>query len=205
MKLVFKSHVGNWERFEQRKNSEKFKRLRADILQRDAFICQFCSHMSQELTVINADNQYRNNSPDNLVSACELCAQVTLLDQYRIDYAGQDRIIYFPELLQEQINQLCRVLFCKMKEEGGESAYNAKKIFAQLQDRAAWLDQKAGCKLSSPGLFNLYLCQKNKDQTLIQHLRWLPNFEGYQQNALRWKDEISVMADEDSNTSANFN
>ena len=194
MKLVLKSEVGNWERFVQRKEHEKFKQIRADILYRDAFTCQFCAQVSQALEVINADNNYRHNVPTNMVSACELCARVNLLDSYAMDYAGQDRIIYFPELLQEQMNQLCRMLFCKMTMEG-ESTYNAKRIFAQLQDRAAWLNQKANCQLSHPGMFNVYFRQQQKDPQLIQQLRWLPHFDSYQESVPRWKDEITSMVE----------
>jgi intracellular multiplication protein IcmJ len=194
MKLVLKTETNNWERFSQRKNSQAFKKARADVLYRDHFTCQYCYHQSQELEVINIDNNYHNNKGSNLVSACELCAKCTLLDGYGLEYTGGDKMIYLPEMLQEQVNQLCRVLFCKMTAEG-EGAYNAKMIFAQLQDRAKWLDDKAACTLSHPALYSLYFHQAKKDKLLIQQLRWLPAFETFKDSVERWKQELEVMVD----------
>ncbi len=194
MKLTLKTGTNNWERFEQRKKNPLFKKIRADVLYRDHFTCQYCYHESQELEVVNIDNDYHNNKSANLASACELCAKCTLLDGYSLDYTGADKMIYLPEMLQEQVNQLCRVLFCKMTEEG-EGAYNAKMILAQLQDRATWLDEKAGCALSQPAIYSLYCHQQNKDPQLIQQLRWLPAPESFKDSVERWKVELEAMVD----------
>lgn len=192
MKLVLKSKSNNWERFAQRKANPKFQKIRADVLYRDQFTCQFCFYQSEALEVINIDNDYHNNTPNNLISACDLCAQCTLLDRYALDYAGQDRIIYLPELTQEQVNHLCRTLFCKSIGEG-DSAYNAKMIIAKLQDRAAYLQEKTQCHLDQPGIFVLYREQGQANQQLIQQLRWLPSIDSYQADLSRWQDDIEGM------------
>lgn len=194
MKLTLKSHPNNWERFTQRKNNQLFKKIRADVLYRDHFTCQYCYYQSQHLEVVNIDGNYRNNKGNNLISGCDLCARCLLLDGYPLEYSGGDKMIYLPEMLQEQVNQLCRVLFCKMAGEG-DSVYNAKMIYSQLQDRAKWLDEKAECQLSHPALFSVYCQQENKDIQLINQIRWLPAPESYQASLETWKQEVEAMVE----------
>jgi intracellular multiplication protein IcmJ len=145
--------------------------------------------MSADLEVINADNDYSNNVESNLISACALCTRCTLLDAYGLDYAGNDRVIYMPELSQEQLNHLCQVLFCQL-QLGGDAAYNAKMLLAQLQDRADWLDHQASCKLSHPALFVQYMQSEKRDLALVNKLRLLPDAEGYQEHAKAWLQSL---------------
>ncbi|MDF2939945.1 MAG: endonuclease [Gammaproteobacteria bacterium] len=199
MKLLLQGKTNNWERFKQRKQNETFRKIRADIVQRDKHRCQFCGYKTALLEIINADNNYSNNKKSNLISSCTLCAKCTLLDSYSLDYSGNDKIIYLPEITQEQLNQLCRVLFCQTAgNENGEVAYNAKMVLAQLQDRANWLDQKTGCQLSQPALYLHYLHSANKDPNLIAKLRWLPDIESYKDAIPTWQNELSgVVAEAD--------
>ncbi|MDF2690149.1 MAG: icmJ [Gammaproteobacteria bacterium] len=197
MKLLLQGKTNNWEKFKQRKQSQKFKAVRAEILQRDKHCCQFCGYKTSLLEVLNADNDYANNKKSNLICACTLCAKCSLLDSYSLDYAGGDKIIYLPEISQEQLNQLCRVLFCQiMGAASGEIAYNAKMVLAQLQDRANWLDQKTGCQLSHPALYLHYLNGKTKDPALIAKLRWLPDIESYKEAIPIWQKEFNVVVAE---------
>ncbi|MDF2529265.1 MAG: IcmJ protein [Gammaproteobacteria bacterium] len=192
MKLLLQGKTNNWERFKQRKQSQTFRKIRADILQRDKSSCRFCGYKTALLEVVNADNDYTNNKKSNLICACTLCAKCTLLDSYNLEYSGNDKIIYLPEISQEQLNLLCRVLFCQAS--GGDSseiAYNAKMVLAQLQDRANWLDQKTGCQLSQPALYLHYLHSSNKDPNLIAKLRWLPDMESYREAIPTWQKELS--------------
>jgi len=190
MKLVLQSIGNNWEKFKQRKKSAVFSKVRAKILDRDGYTCQCCRFESSSLEVINRDNDYSNNKENNFVTVCSLCAKCTLLDSYSIDYAGGDKIIYCPELSQEQLNQLVRVLMCHMYGKDSDEIYNAKMTMAQLQDRAAWLDEKAGCKLSHPALFIHYMQSRQSDKQLINRLRWLPSSTDYEEEIKHWQQAI---------------
>ena len=127
-------------------------------MQRDQDTCKFCGYKGRTLEVINHDNNYSHNKPGNLLTACVFCARCTLLDSYKLDYAGGDRIIYLPEMSQTNLNTLYKVLFVEAAGEmNNEGAYNAKAILAQLLDRATLLDQNTGAQLSHPGFFLFYL------------------------------------------------
>ena len=190
MKLILQAVGNNWEKFKQRKRNAVFMKVRTKILDRDGYICQFCHFESSSLEVINMDNNYSNNSENNLITACSLCAKCTLLDSYGIDYAGKDKIIYCPELSQEQMNQLSRLLMCHMFSSDSDEIYNAKMTMAQLQDRAAWLDEKAGCKLSHPALFVHYMNAPKSDKSLVGKLRWLPDPSEYEQEIQHWRSQL---------------
>lgn len=190
MKLVLQAFGNNWERFKQRKRNAAFMKVRAEVLNRDHYTCQFCRFESPSLEVINRDNNYSNNIENNLVAACSLCAKCTLLDSYGIDYAGKDRMVYCPELSQEQLNHLSRLLMCHMYGKENDEIYNAKMTMAQLQDRAVWLDEKAGCHLSHPALFVHYMNSPKSDKGLIGKIRWLPDVSDYDSEIQHWREQL---------------
>ncbi|MDO8954495.1 MAG: type IVB secretion system protein IcmJDotN [Gammaproteobacteria bacterium] len=192
MRLLLQGHTNNWEKFKQRKQNPTFRKIRADILTRDKHTCRFCGYRSALIEVVNADNNYSNNKKANLICACTLCAKCTLLDAYTLDYAGSDKMIYLPEISQEQLNQLCRVLFCQaIGAENGEIGYNAKMVLAQLQDRANWLDTKTACSLSQPAIFLHYAHGGKTDPNVLNKLRWLPDIESYRDAIPTWQNEMS--------------
>jgi intracellular multiplication protein IcmJ len=191
MKLELAGELNNWEKFKARKKNKNFLAIKAKFLKRDKNTCRFCGYHGHVLEVINYDNNYRNNTPSNLMTACVFCARCRLLDSYKLDYKGGDRIIYLPELSQTQLNQLCRLLFFEStKEANSEAAYNAKTILAKLMDRAVWLDEKAKAQLSHPGLFLYYLHDSNKSVELLNRLRWLPDPVEYQSAIKVWQSEF---------------
>ena len=192
MKLTLKAKANNWDLFRRRKKSAKFKKVYAMIMRRDRYICQFCHYESPQMEIVNADNDYKHNTKENFICSCSLCAKCTLLDAYDLDYEGEDKIIYLPELTQEELNHLVRSLFCKVTSENTDSVYNAKKLLAQLQDRAKWLDDKVGCELSHPGLFAYYMTGKDANVKLVTKLRWLPDIEGFREEIPHWKEALTL-------------
>lgn len=191
MKLMLAGELNNWEKFKARKKNKKFLEIKAKILRRDKDTCRFCGYRGHALEVINYDNNYKNNAPTNLLTACVFCARCTLLDYYKLDYAGGDRIIYLPEMSQMQLHQLCRILFVEgAGDANSEAAYNAKAVMAKLMDRAVWLDEKAKCQLSHPGLFLYYLHDPGKKIDLINKLRWLPDMNEYKAATKLWQQEF---------------
>lgn len=190
MKIHLTAKYNNWERFLARKSRTLFKKIKAEIHARDQYTCKFCNVKTHSLEVINADNNYSRNTESNLISACEFCAQCTLLDRYKIDYTGDDKIIYCPDMTQEQLNAICRILFCKMHSNDGEAAYNAKMVYAQLQDLANWLDEKLAVKMSSPAMFVHYLNLDNHDPKIISKLRFLASPETFKDQIPVWQKEF---------------
>lgn len=191
LKLNLSGELNNWEKFKARKRNQTFLSARHKVIHRDKDTCLFCGYHGRTLEVVNYDGNYTNNTPRNLVTACILCARCLLLDSYKLDYAGGDRIIYLPEFSQTEFNTLVRVLFIESRQEDNtEGAYNAKTILAQLLDRASLLDQKAGATLSHPGLFLMYLNSDKKNPDFIKKLRWLPDPKEYEDAIKIWQTEI---------------
>ncbi len=191
LKLTLSGELNNWEKFKARKRNPKFLEIRHKVIHRDKDTCLFCGYQGRTLEVVNEDNNYANNTPRNLVTACVFCARCLLLDSYKLDYSGADRIIYLPEFSQTELNILARVLFIEAGQEGNtEGGYNAKTILAQLLDRATLLDEKAGASLSHPGLFLMYLNSDKKNTDLIKRLRWLPDPKEYMDAIKIWQMEV---------------
>ena len=193
LKLSLGGELNNWEKFKARKKNQAFLTARNKVLQRDHETCKFCGYQGRALEVINYDNNYSNNKPGNLLTACVFCARCTLLDSYKLNYTGGDRIIYLPEMTQTNLNTLCRVLFVEAAGEmSNEGAYNAKAILAQLLDRATLLNQKSGAELAHPGLFLFYLTSEKKNPTFVSKLRWLPDPREYVETVKIWQAETEA-------------
>lgn len=195
MKLLLRAKSNNWEKFNQRRKNKKFLAIRQEINRRDKYSCQYCNFRSTQLEVVNIDNDYNNNKVGNMASCCILCARCNLLDAYSIDYSGEDRIIYLPELSQEQLNHLCRAIFIKMSTGNEEESYNARMIYSQLQDRAGWLDERTGVQLSHPAMFVHYLNSNDHDNKVISRLRWLPAYESFSNYVDTWIKQYQADAD----------
>ena len=195
MKLVLRAKSGNWEIFDQRRKNRKFQLVRQELTKRDKFTCQYCHFKSAHLEVTNVDNDFQHNRVGNMASCCILCARCNLLDSYKIDYSGEDKVIYLPELSQEQLNHLIRSLFIKMVKGEEEESYNARRIFSQLQDRATWLDEQTGVQLSHPALFVHYLDTEGHDNKLVQRLRWLPALSTFKEYVPVWLKQYQADLD----------
>lgn len=192
MKLTLHASPNNWERFQGRKQNELFKKVRAKLIKQKDFTCEYCQFKTPYLDIVNIDQDYNNNVMTNFATACVLCVKCRFMDAYKLDYAGTDKIIYCPELDQAQIIHLCRVLFCKIAQ-GGDAAYNAKMILAQLQDRATFLDTKANCQLSNPAMFATYLMSREKNLGVLPLLKWLPSEEEYSNFIPHWQEQFEAV------------
>ena len=138
--------------------------------------CKFCGYQGEQLEVVNLDGDYGNNPIHNLVTACNFCMQPQLLDSYKIDYEGEDKMIFLPDIHQEQLSFFYRSLYYSISQ-GGDAAYNAKMLYAQLKDQATFLDEQVGLELSNPSHFVFYLKSEDPDLELINKIRWLPHID----------------------------
>lgn len=175
-RLKLSGEINSWEYFSRRKESPRYASVRLVVGDRYNHKCKFCGYQGEGMEIVNLDQDYRNNHINNLVPACEFCTKPQLLDFYGMDYEGDDRMIYLPDIRQDQLSLLYRTLLYSMAK-GGDDAYNAQLIYAQLKDQASYLDEKMGSELSHPAQFLYYIKSSNANLELMNKIRWLPVLE----------------------------
>ena len=90
-----------WRLFLIRKNDDAFFEFSKKILTRDEYTCQFCGFQASEYQeIVNLDQNYRNNSMTNMVTACCFCAQCFFLEAVGKDDYGGGVLIFLPEMSQ---------------------------------------------------------------------------------------------------------
>lgn len=100
---------------DQKGNPGKLKDLWDKVWERDSFKCYYCNFQSkrhQEIHHLNED--HLNNSIDNLVTICPLCHQNFHLDTVSTTNGG--KIIWLPELSQQELNYISRAIFIASDE-----------------------------------------------------------------------------------------
>ena len=86
-----------------------FNPVRTEVLQRDNYTCQFCGFKAAKYQEVHhIDDDHNNNSPNNLITVCNLCHQVHHLGMCAMRSGGF--IAAIPELTQTEINNLIRAI-----------------------------------------------------------------------------------------------
>lgn len=177
-----------------RKADSAFLSFQEKIHRRDSYTCQFCGfRANQNLEIINIDGNYLNNTRNNLLTACDLCAQCFFLEAIgRSDFGG-GVLIYLPEMHQIKLNALCHVLFATMILRLNNASH-AKNIYRNLKLRAQIVEEKLGEGLSNPALFGQMLIDSQVENTahfkkiVEQSFRLLPNISSFANEILEWSE-----------------
>ena len=141
------------------------------VWQRDNHSCYFCNFKSmkhQEIHHLNDDHD--DNSMDNLVCVCPLCHQSFHLDTVSVTNGG--KVIWLPEMSQQELNYLCRAIFIAM-EESEQAQLNeqdavgfskiARMLLSSLDERAIVLDEHFRGNSSDPSIFASALLNMSED------------------------------------------
>ncbi|MBS0350580.1 MAG: type IVB secretion system protein IcmJDotN [Proteobacteria bacterium] len=185
----------NWRLFMTRKNDPKFQNFAERVLQRDRFTCCYCGFQAKQLQeVINLDGNYLNNRLDNLVTACNFCAQCFFLEVVGKSDFGGGVLIYLPEISQNELNALCHVLFTMMTSGNSHDETNARNTYRSLRLRSQVVEQELGEGLSSPSLYGHLLIDaeinpsiKNAvNRELSDKLRLLPDITRFTSHLETW-------------------
>lgn len=186
---------GNWHLFKSRKKSKAFLEIKEKILQRDDYSCRYCGFRSTNYQeIVNHDQNYRNNTLDNMVTACLFCQQCFFLESLVNPENGGGYIIYLPEISQANLNNFIRVLFsCLLKN----APYKGKlqTTFLNFRDRAKPVEDIFGPGSSNPGIFGQTLLDSNLSTKELAHpvftqLRLLPERKFFEEKIIYWKAEI---------------
>jgi intracellular multiplication protein IcmJ len=184
-----------WRIFSLRKADPAFKIFNQQTLERDQYTCCFCGFQAKQgQEVINLDNNYRNNKPSNLVTACCLCTQCFFLETVGKDDNSGGIMIYLPEITQNDLNGFCHVLFSAMSN-ATDYRTDAQNIYRGLKLRSQAVEEKLGEGLSDPALFGRILIDMpDKDrihiaEKILPPLRLLPSYTKFAKQVKIWSEE----------------
>lgn len=190
--IQFSTEKNSWRLFSIRKADASFQKYQQRVFQRDNHTCQYCGFKSKQfLDVVNADGNYGHNHIDNLVTACQFCAQCFFLEGIGKSDFGGGVLVYMPEMSQGDLNALCHVLFAMMIS-GGKSSSDAKTIYRNLRLRAQYVEKELGSGLSNPSVYGQLLADANVEgkadvhRRLMSSLRVLPIMTRYVNQMETW-------------------
>lgn len=158
------------------KSDPKYKKYGSvwkSVWERDGYKCYYCENSIKDIPEIHHLNgNHSDNSKDNLAGICTLCHQSHHLDIVSTTNGG--RIIWLPELSQQELNYLCRALFVA-QEQAEQALINkteipgfakvAKNILSSLEERVLILEQCfKGGNCSDPGVFANVLLNLPEDK-----------------------------------------
>jgi intracellular multiplication protein IcmJ len=189
-----------WQVFSSRKASAGFSKFSEKILARDRYTCQFCGFQARDYQeVVNLDQDYYNNNPKNLVTACCFCAQCFFLDAVGVSYGG-GTLIVLPEISQTWLNSFCHVLFTAISND---TVYKqtAQNVYRTLKFRSKPLENLIQEGVSDPSSFSQMVIDTmglnaGSPTELLTHIRLLPSRARFKTQIDRWAqtamDEIGA-------------
>ena len=177
--LQLNASFESWKLFWVRRNHPRFKLIAEKIFKRDNYTCYYCDFKTPKvnLEVINLDNNYQNNTPTNLATACPLCAQCFFLESIGTGEFGGGFLIYLPEISQAQLNALCNQSFLEIQKRTAQSEA-AEGVLRDLRFRMSDVDKLFGDGMSDPSRFGSLMLIANfsqeKVRKILSPLRLLP-------------------------------
>jgi intracellular multiplication protein IcmJ len=190
-KITLMAKPGAWRLKVTRNSKPTFKEIEQKIFSRDSCTCQFCGFKANEYQdIVNLDNNYRNNSLSNLVTACVFCSQCFFLESVGVGEYGGGTLIYLPEMTQTDLNSLCHVLFCAITNDTGYKA-TAQSIYRSFKFRSQIVENKFGDGSSNPAVFGQLLIDSglvdaDTLDNLLKDVRLLPSRAKFRQQIEHW-------------------
>lgn len=172
-----------------------FRTLMNKVFSRDKKTCRFCGYTGADIEVININGNYRDNSLNNLVTGCTLCAACNFVGSYKTGSSHTiDKIIILPEVDQAKLNHLVRLLFVSITYGNKDQKENAEVLYRSLRSRAKQVDQVFGENISDCQLFAQMISDsqvaKDKDSftKVLNELRYLPSRKTFLASIATWKN-----------------
>lgn len=198
--LYLNAQPGAWRKYMNRKQGKLFPKFAQAVLVRDRFTCQYCGFQAREFQeVVNLDQNYENNKLGNLSTACLFCTQCFFIESVGLGDFGGGKIIYLPEMTQNELNSFCHVLFCGI---ANETIYKetATEIYKLLKLRSQLVDETLGDGLSEPAALGRMIIENQlsseKARSILKDLRLLPSRERFKKQIDHWAkmalDELFV-------------
>jgi intracellular multiplication protein IcmJ len=176
LKLFIKP--GNWKHYSERLNSKNYSKIKDIILERDHSKCCFCGYQSSANELINVNNNYADNSKNNIALACSLCAPCVLLDGFGTDPNFSGLIVFLPEIQQIELNHMLRTIYAGMEKQVSYKTRLAD-VMITIEERKDYVEQLFGKKsyqveYFAQGLMDTFIDEKKLDHPVFKSLRLIP-------------------------------
>ena len=147
--LVLSIKRGVWRRDDLQSESadREFRDVRPRVMARDGSRCAACGLPSEIQDVHHIDDDHGNNTLENLATADPLCHGVHHIGQVGI--ANEGRIVFMPELSQEDLNHLQRTCFIVLDVGDKQQKAVAMTILKRIIERSKVVE-KSPWGTSSP-------------------------------------------------------
>lgn len=179
--LILNASLSNYEIFLRRKKSKKFIEVAQYIQKRDKHTCRFCGFSANlYFEIVNANQNFRDNRADNLVTACPYCTQCFFLDNLTVNSHWGGTLIFLEDISQAQLNAFSHVLFLAMHNNKQKYHDSAQAIYQLLKLRAQSVEKFFGEKMSLPGNFaQVFLEYMSKQQGKATTGKYISDFFPY--------------------------
>ena len=178
--------LSGWRLYNMRLQDPRFKPIFEKVEARQLEQCIYCgfcadSHMS----VVNLNQNYRDNKLENMALSCPFCAQCGFLESIGVSGFGGAVLIYLPQVSQSELNLLCHALFSQMIL-GGQHADAAKNKYRDLRLKTKAVEDCYGEGMSKPHRLGQLLLDapimrghNDKVREYLKDLRLLPTYTRY--------------------------
>ena len=201
MQLPLELNIGGpqWSYYALRTQDPKFVPFAQSVYQRDNYACQYCSFRAyNDMTIVNKDGNYSDNSINNLITCCKLCVQCLFIETVGRSGVGGGQLIYMPEISQNDLNGICHALFCAMSLKSATQA-KAESLYNSLKLRSMPIEKEWMSGLSSPSFMGQMLLdtplpdRANTKRFILNSLRLLASYEGFAPLVKSWLESSSPM------------
>lgn len=166
------------------------------VWKRDGYRCYYCNFKSDKWQEVHhLDSDHTNNKLENLTTICALCHQSHHLNTASTTNGG--KIIWLPELSQQDLNHLCRAIFVvlSLNEEEAASVPFAKMAVAlesALEARERVMTGKFHGLGSDAGIFGQVLLNMSPEEyakrnEFLQYFRLIPARSRFPVQISYWK------------------
>jgi len=186
--------------------------LRAKVIEqgrfgRRCYFCDFAFGKTEDYEIHHLDGDHTNSATENLVPICELCHAPFHIEQVTKRFPGDPgRIIFLPELTQEQLNNLLQALFYSIAAQtargatsgdlSADAGFQGHTVYRRLADRGRQLEELG--EVGRPGLadpfvlsrvlFQLDEASYDSRDELLSGCRYLAPLPYFVERAAAWSD-----------------
>ena len=139
--------------------------------------CAMCKYPLEDvsrsyLIPVNPDTNEVDVKSTSVSYICGMCYKSIFVHNYNLNYDGDDRILYLPELSQAELNHIYNWIYSKSTNTG---SLQKKEVYSEIMSQTSRMKNEGGVDLGNPGYFcYLYRNNLNIDKNDFTDLKFIP-------------------------------